>query len=320
MGKSPNYAVAYRDDAPWIGIQGVATSGDVDQMFNDAGLANWDVRTQEVVTDAVTDKPDYEVLADVKTSLVRLAMVKGRYTPVQNEALLDMAKHVTHGDVTADAMGMYSLGRQVFMAFTLGESVTIGDDEVDNHLVIRTSHDGSLAIVAMVGHRRLECQNMLTSYKSSAKSLYKMRHTATVEGRVQEMREALGVSFRETAIFTEEMEFLNSQKVTDQRFWEMVQELHPKPEKDVRGSVKKWENRTGLLVDLWNGRGDGGDTITMLDKTAYRAYNALNEGLMWYTTVRAGNVENALVRASGFNEADNKANANLQRFVKEFVS
>lgn len=46
----------------------------------------------------------------------------------------------------------------------------------------------------------------------------------------------------------------------------------------------------------------------------------LNEHLLWYPGIRAGNTENALVRASGFNETTNKENVLLYKRVLAAVS
>ena len=63
-------------------------------------------------------------------------------------------------------------------------------------------------------------------------------------------------------------------------------------------------------MGIWNG-----PTVARLDDTAYKAYNVLNEHALWYATVRSGNVENALVRASGFDETTQKADVALYRKV-----
>jgi phage/plasmid-like protein (TIGR03299 family) len=308
--------IAYRveDGQPWIGLPGVATKGDIDQMFVAAGLANWDVRKREILTDARTDSPDFEVIRTNPTDggIDRLSMAKERYTSYQNEEVKEFAKALVHGDVTPVAMGALSGGRRIFMQFQIGEDTVVKgtDDEVSCFLNLRTSHDGSWAFGTTVGNMRLRCQNMLTSIRANALSSFTIRHTKSMEGRIEDARVALGLSVKSNAEFLKDMEVLAQSTMTENKFWELVKSIYPEPKKDVRGSKAKWDTKTGQIMSVWHG-----DTLDGLDDTAYKAYNALNEHLMWYPTVRAGNVEGALVRASGMDDLTNKHNLGLYRKV-----
>lgn len=311
-----NYAVAYRQEKgqPWIGLPGVATDGDAAQMFDAAGLGGWDVRKEEIITGARTDSPDFEVIrTNPQDSLLdRLAIAKGRYHTYQNEKVLEFGLTLAHGDVEPVAMGALDGGRKIFMSFKMGDSITIGgtDDKVDHFLNLMSSHDGSWSFGTYSGNMRLRCQNMLRSIRSNALSSFKIRHTQTMEGRIEDARKALGRSFQQNEAFAADMASLASVDVSDAKFWEIVEKIYPRPEKDVRGSLKKWETKTDQIMGIWNGV-----TLDGVDKTAYRAYNALNEHLLWYSSVRAGNVENALVRASGMDDNAINKDVSLYRQV-----
>lgn len=313
---SSKHAVAYRQDnaEPWIGLPGVATDGDIDQMFALAGLADWDVRKRLIETDARTESDDFEVIRTNPNDglLDRLATSKARYETYQNETALDFARNLTHGDIVPNAMGALDHGRKVFMSFQMGDSVTIEgtDDKIKHFLHVLTSHDGSWAFGAYTGNMRMACQNMIRSLRSNALSSFKARHTETIGGRIADARTALGIAVRQNEAFEKDMAALVEVEVTKQKFWALVEDIFPKPEKDVRGSVKKWETKTDTIMGIWNG-----DTLAGLEDNAYKAYNALNENLLWYSAVRAGNVENALVRASGFDDASNKTDVALYRKV-----
>lgn len=317
---SDNKTVSYRvqDSQPWIGLPCVKNPGDAtnEQMMASAGLTGWDVRLEEVITAAKVDKKAFEVLrTDPADTLPhRLAIVGERYTVVQNEALLGMADAITDGDVTLDAAGHYNNGRKVFLTFTLGDNIVLDPDgqadEIGRYLTVTSSHDGSSGIVAVTNNMRIVCQNMLTSNRLSALSTFKMRHTQNVDGRILDARQALGIAFKASEAFEKEMQALIEVEMSKGDFWKVVEKVYPRPEKDVKGSVKKWETKTDTIMGLWSG-----DTLSGLEDTAYKAYNALNEEMMWYRTVRAGNVEGALVKASGLDEATNKANLNLYKQV-----
>lgn len=315
-----NIALTQRVDGsrPWMGlpVERVPEGVSVKDAMATANMLDWDLRLEEIVTPAKVDTKAFELLrTDPSDGLPhRLSITGERYVPVSNEDLAQMANTVTSGEVTPDVVGTFRNGRSVFMTFCLGENIILDPngqaDEIGRYLTIRSSNDGSAAIQAFTHNMRLDCQNMLTSAKSHALSAFSMRHTQNVEGRIADARKALAIAFKQGEVFAAEMEALMTKEVSDDKFWEIVTTIFPEPEKDVRGSLKKWENKTGDLVGLWNG-----ETMANLDNTAYKAYNALNEHLMWYTGIRDGNVENALVRASGFNEADNKKNLSLYNRV-----
>lgn len=317
-----NLTVALRqsDARPWMGLPSarVDDGATVLQAMDSAGMLNWNVRKRLIETDAITDTDDFEIIRDVANGVHRLSIAGERYETVQNEQLAGMADTITDGDVTVDVVGSYNHGRNVFITLCLGENIVLDPegsaDEVGRYLTMRTSHDGSTAVQAIMHNMRLDCQNMLTSLKSHALSTFSMRHTQSVEGRIADARKALGIAFKQSDVFTDEMNRLIQQEMDKQAFWSLVETIYPRPEADVRGSLKKWENKTDTIMGIWSG-----DTLSGLDDTAYKAYNALNEHLFWYTSVRAGNTENALVRASGFNEATNKDNMALFKATATFL-
>lgn len=315
---SKKYAVAYRQDGgrPWIGLPGVTTSGgDLQTMFKNAGLADWNMEKRLIDTGAWTDSPDFEIVRNNPAEggrLERLHVSKERYELYPNENVLAFVNNVAFGNLEADAMGTLSGGRKVFMSFKVGDDVEVKgtDDKIATYLHVRTSHDGSWAFGTYSGQYRLMCQNQLTSVKANALSSFTIRHTKTMEGRVEDARQALGLSIKQNDLFLTDMGVLAQSKMTDSQFWALVKDIYPEPQKDVKGSKAKWTNKTDTIMGLWNG-----PTVANLDKTAYRAYNALNEELMWYATVRAGNVENALARTTGFDATTQKHNVDLYRKV-----
>lgn len=319
---SGNHAVALRKpgETPWMGLTAYTTPGGETplEMAASAGLLGWNVDKREIVTDAQpVDGKDFEILANVggpDQPRVRLGIGRERYTTVQNEQFVEMADFATDGEATPEVMGWYKGGRNVFMSFTLGENIVLDPDgqadEIGRFLHLFGSHDGTSGIVACTSNLRLACQNQITSAKHSALSTFKMRHTQNVEGRMLDVRQALGIAFKANDAFEKEMQALIEVEMNENKFWNLVNTIYVKPENDVRGSVKKWQNHVDTIMGLWNGPTNAG-----LEDTAYKAYNALNEDLMWYGGIRAGNEENALLRASGFDKVTNDKNLGLYKAV-----
>lgn len=313
------HAVVLRTDGsrPWMGLPAstVGTDKTVMETMEAAGMLNWNVRKRLIETDAVTDTDDFEIIRDLPDGRIhRLHIAGERRVTVQNEELAAMADFVTDGDLSADVVGHYNNGRNIFMTFCLGDNIVLDPngsaDEIGRYFSIISSNDGSAAITAMTHNMRLDCQNMLRSVKSEALSIFKMRQTQTVKGRMEGVRTALGIAFKQSEVFEAEMQSLIEQEMQKDEFFALVESIYPKPEKDVRGSLKKWESKVETLAGLWNG-----PTVSELEDTKYKAYNVLNEHLLWYPGIRAGNTENALVRASGFDEAANKKNLDLYKRV-----
>jgi len=314
-----NKTIALRVDGsrPWMGLPATEWDGKstAREMMAAAGMLGWNVRKRLIETDATpAGGEDYEILADLPKGLTRLAVSGERYTTVQAEELEEAANAITDGEATLDAVGHYSNGRRIFLTFQMGENIVLDPngqhDEIGRFLNILGSHDGTTGIFFGTGNLRLACQNQLTAVKASALSVFKMRHTQNVADKMLVARQALSIGFKQSAVFEQEMQALIQSEMTDSQFWNLVKGIYPEPEKDVRGSVKKWTDKTDEVMSLWAAE-DG--TMAGLDKTAYRAYNALNEHLMWYGGVRDGNKENALVKASGFDTATNKRNLDLYK-------
>lgn len=322
MSTATKHAVALRQpgETPWIGLPAYKNPGGETpmEMAKSAGMLGWDVRKRLIDTDATpVDGADFEVIANVggpTSPLVRLGVARERYTTVQNEQYIELGDFVTDGQRTCDVMGYYKGGRNLFMSFTLGENIVLDPngqaDEIGRYLHILGSHDGTSGIVALTGNMRFACQNMITSIKHNALSVFKMRHTQNVEGRMLDARAALGIAFKASEAFEKEMQALIEVEMNYQKFMKIVEGIYPKPEKDVKGSFAKWDNHVGQISSLWHG-----ESVSGLEDTAYKAYNVLNEDLMWYGNIRAGNTENALLRASGFDKATNDRNLGLYKAV-----
>jgi hypothetical protein len=98
------------------------------------------------------------------------------------------------------------------------------------------------------------------------------------------------------------------QEVTAQQFNDIVLAAYPKPDKDTKGAVKKWENKVDVINDIYTGQFNG-----MIAGTSWGAFNALTERLDWYRSARGGSNESILASASGF---DPMINAEKNRLLK----
>jgi hypothetical protein len=90
--------------------------------------------------------------------------------------------------------------------------------------------------------------------------------------------------------------------VSDKKFFNIVSDLFPKPEADVKGSVKKWEKRQEMFAQAWNGEPNAG-----IKGTAWGVANALTEANQWGRGIRSDkNAQERFAAAgAGFDKATN---------------
>lgn len=280
----------------------------VSDIMSAAKLSNWNVRLEDVapafpshnfITDSylvVRDNPYTAGNTDV------LSVVGSRYKVVQNEELFAFAENLHDGnpDVKVDSAGSLKSGRIVYGSWTLPNELVLDPkgvaDTTKLYLIVWTSHDGSVAVQAAITPVRVRCQNTLNLAMRSAKQSFKIRHTQTADGKILAARQALGLSVAYFDEFSKQAQGLFEQSITDKQFSELIRNLYPKPEKDAKGALKKWENKVVLIDDLYHNSG----TNAGIKGTKWGALNALTERLDYYRSARKGNTESLSASASGF--------------------
>lgn len=290
------------------------------EMLDLAYLSNWNVRLENVTLPgrshreyfAVTRSNPFDGHADV------LGMVGERYKVVQNEQLFNFADNILDG-ARWETAGSIKNGTVVFGSLALERESVIDpngvSDKVNSYLLVHTSHDGSLAVQASVTPVRVVCQNTLNMALQGVKQSYKIRHTQTVDGRVAVAREALGLAHKFMDEFDKQAAELYAREVDAAKFFDIVSAIYPKPEKDAKGSMTKWENKIDTINSIYMG-----PTNNMIAGTAWGALNAITERLDWYRTARKGSTESMSAAASGFDVATNSEKARILSAVRELTA
>ena len=144
------------------------------------------------------------------------------------------------------------------------------------------------------------------------KQSFKMRHTSTLDGRIATAREALGLANTYMDKFDIMAKELIEKEITKETFNKIVAIAYPMPEKDTKGAMTKWENKIDLLDEIFMS-----DTNSMINNTAWGAFNTLTERLDWYRSARNGNNEGILASASGFDPVITAEKNKLLSIVRE---
>jgi phage/plasmid-like protein (TIGR03299 family) len=320
---------SFREPA-WHGLGTVFTEEKTTQeMLDLASLSNWNVRLEDMpIPSHLTSDKNYQYVLRTNptdnTQTDVLGVVGERYHVMQNEDLFSFGDNILDGGGRWETAGSIKGGRVVFGALAL-ERETILDptgvaDKVKTYLLINTSHDGSIAIQASITPVRVVCANTLnlalntTRKKGGVKQSFKIRHTQTASGKVAVARETLGLAHKYMDSFDVMANAMIQAEVSAQQFNDIILAAYPKPEKDSKGSLKKWENKIDVINDIYTGEFNG-----MIAGNAWGAFNALTERLDWYRSARGGNNESILASASGFDPAINAEKNRLLKVVQNVM-
>jgi phage/plasmid-like protein (TIGR03299 family) len=320
---------SFREPA-WHGLGTVFTEEvNTSEMLSLAKLNNWNVKLEDMIIPdgyrkasnsfMVTRTNPYDNGTDI------LGVVGERYVPLQNEDLFSFGDNIIDGGGRWETAGSIKKGKVVFGSIAL-ERETVLDpngvaDVVKTYLLINTSHDGSVAIQASITPVRVVCANTLNlalnsiKKKNGVKQSFKIRHTQTAEGKVVAAREALGLANVYMDEFDKMAKAMIEKEITAQDFNKIILAAYPKPEKDTKGALKKWENKVDIINDIYTGQFNG-----MIAGNAWGAFNALTERLDWFRTARGGNNESILAAASGFDPQVNAEKNRLLKVVQTLVS
>ncbi len=327
--ESQNGAISFASfrEPAWHGLGTVFTEEkNTNEMLVAANLNGWNVRLEDMpIPSHLTSDKAYQYVVrtnpTIDTQIDVLGVVGERYHVLQNEDLFSFGDNILDGGGRWETAGSIKGGRVVFGSLAL-ERETVLDpngvaDKVKTYLLINTSHDGSIAIQASITPVRVVCANTLnlalnrTRKKDGVKQSFKIRHTQTANGKVQIARETLGMANKYMDEFDKMAHAMISKEISAKDFNDIILAAYPKPEKDAKGAIKKWENKVDMINDIYTGEFNG-----MIAGNAWGAFNALTERLDWYRSARGGSNESMLAAASGFDAATNAEKNRLLDVVR----
>jgi phage/plasmid-like protein (TIGR03299 family) len=295
------------------------------QMLDGAKLSNWNVRLSpvaEYLPESWNSLKDNQLVirdnpyTDGQTDV--LSVVGARYKTVQNEELFSFADNLHDGnsEVYWESAGSLKGGNVVFGTMAVPRTIVLDpngvNDETKLYLIVWTSHDGSVAVQSAITPVRVMCQNTLNLAMKKAKQSFKIRHTQTVDGKIAAAREALGLTFAYADEFEKQANELFQIEIDNAKFSKIINAMYPKPEKDAKGSIKKWENKIVLLDELYH----NSPTNANIKGTAWGVVNALTERLDYYRTARKDG-DSLMAGASGF---DPVVTAEKNKIVKQVLA
>ena len=206
-----------------------------------------------------------------------LGLVGSTYRVVQNEEacqLLDLIVDETgaHYETAGSLRG----GREVFVTMKLPETMRIaGVDEVDLYLAMCTSHDASRLGRVLISPTRIVCANTLRAAFADNVGEYTFRHSGDILGKLQDVRDALGL----VPVYLDQFQEAAEKMIDKQLEWDQLQaiseQLWPLGDDDGESAYLKRMARERDLKHLF----EQAPTQENIRGTALAGYNAVVEWL-----------------------------------------
>ena len=326
IGANGETAFALRGEPAWHGLGTVFDQDQIvttSEMMSLAHLNNWNVRLEDIPLPegyratttsqlVVRDNP-FDKGQDV------LAVVGDRYNVVQNEELFDFGDAMLDGGANWESAGSIKNGKVVFGSLAVPREFILdpsgANDKTVSYLLVHTSHDGSTAVQANITPVRVVCQNTLNMAVKGSKQSFKIRHTATVGGRIDEARRVLGLTFDHMDKFEEMARQMFETEITKAQFDKLVSDIYAEPEDGAsKVANTRWQEKSDLIQYLYT----EGATNANITGTAWGALNAMTEYLDYFRTGRKGN-ESIVAAASGFDPVVNAKKAQVLSAVMALV-
>jgi phage/plasmid-like protein (TIGR03299 family) len=301
-----------RNDA-WHQLgQKVGANMDVAQAMEFAHLGGWDVRKVPLqipaeVSDSgvfgAMDVPDQ--FGVVRTNPVNgerdyLGVVGNVYDPIQNEATAGFIQSVVDEfDANLETAGSLGGGKDVFITMKLPHTMEITGvggviDKTEYYLAALNNHTGKSSFRLLLTPVRIVCRNTQQMAIGSAKTSWKVRHTATATGRVQEAREKLGLVWKSVGTIDDEFKRLSEIPLEFAEAKEFTERLVDLKKVDP-DSVAATRRRTaaGQILSLYR----NSPTIKPIAGTRFAMYNAVTEYVDHYQGTRNAGGDAAAARA-----------------------
>lgn len=177
----------------WHGLgQRVDTAVTASEAIKLAGL-DFQVTTERLQTLSGIQAPAFATKRVDNNEI--LGVVGERYEVIQNVEAFSFFDALTlQNEAMYQTAGVLGKGEMIWVLAKLPDYIRVGDDDlIEKYVCIANSHDGSLAVTAMLTPIRVVCSNTLNAALSSAKSRVSIRHTANAKQQIAIAHKLLGL-------------------------------------------------------------------------------------------------------------------------------
>lgn len=269
--------VFYREPA-WHGkgtvVQEVMNAREAVKL---AGL-DWQVALMPV-TYAGMDIPGYSATVRLDTNRV-LGIVSDRYKIIQNRDMFSFFDPVVDHDEGRffHTAGSLKGGKVVWaLAKVPGDFYVVKDDRVENYLLLASSHDGSMHLIAKHTAIRVVCWNTLSlALDTKSPVTVSIRHTTGAMDALAQAHRALGLATRRVGIFETIADQMRRYQMTSKGVRSFLEKLlpatpNPKTGRPPAQTMAKREEIELLFADAPT------NNLPGMQGSAWAMYNAVAE-------------------------------------------
>lgn len=214
------------------------------------------------------------------SDLKPIEVVGSHYVPLQNEDAFQFLDNLVDEGLEYETAGSLRGGETVFITAKLPNDILIGGEDAHQlYLFIRNSHNGRDAVNVGVTPIRIVCQNTMNLALRNTKRFWSAAHVSTMQGRLQDAREALDLTWKYVAEFEELGEQLLGLKLTDSAFDDFLEaclkagNLGPRAMESADSGIRSLYRHSATVGDY---RGTG-----------WGALNAVGEYFDWMRDTRS---------------------------------
>jgi phage/plasmid-like protein (TIGR03299 family) len=180
------------------------------QMLEKTGL-NWNVKTEKVQTESGLIIPDRIALVREDTQKV-LGIHTEAYVPYQNDELLELLFKISQqSGMEIHTGGSFKGGEKVFFQLK-SEEYRLGNDKIQGYISGMNSFDGRTSLAFGNSKTTISCMN--TFWSSYRQVETRLRHSATMRPRIEEILRSIDNLLREEKQGFEEIRKLNEIPMT----------------------------------------------------------------------------------------------------------
>lgn len=199
-----------------------------------------------------------------------------RYRVMQNRRAMSIVDDlVKQAGARIASAGPLRDGAQAWVLVRLPKVVEIGGidtEKVETYILVTNSFDGSLAIGIHIVRVRVVCANTLALALSGAVRSFKIRHTESLDDRLEEARKALEITWRYEEEFENAANALLAKPITDAEFDSFLESLVPSVGLTDKARINA-ENTQSIIRDVWNETPD----IQPIKTSAWGAVQAVSD-------------------------------------------
>jgi phage/plasmid-like protein (TIGR03299 family) len=224
-----------------------------------------------------------------------LGVVGHGHQLLQNHELLEFAEMLQDTDeATLVTAGSLRKGKVVWVTAKIAMHVRIAgmeDEAIDSYLMLTNAHDGSRSLTGVTTPVRTVCENTLNLAISKAVRAWSVRHTPGMMWKLQDAREALGISFKYYAEFEKAGNALVKQKLLKRDFARFLEQLVPYDEAMAASVAIGEPSRAAKNVDEARAAVEhiyrNADNLANVRNTKWAALNAVAEYVDYFRPQRS---------------------------------